>query len=86
MRGQLFEAQIEKHNIEVGLCQLNRILKIHTKGARYFKQVYIKKEIYLRNKAKRVEYDLENKDKAIEIIGNISVSQTSFTDQLHAAG
>ena len=42
------------------------MLKRHTKGARCFKQAYIKKKISPANKQKRINYGVENKGKMVE--------------------
>ena len=42
------------------------MLKRHTKGARRFKQAYVKKKISPANKQKRINYGVENKGKTVE--------------------
>ncbi|KAH7384803.1 hypothetical protein BKA64DRAFT_149709 [Cadophora sp. MPI-SDFR-AT-0126] len=60
VRDQHLEAQIDHFNIEVKPRQLKKMLKVHTKNGRRFKQAYVKKEISPANKAKRVAYGKEH--------------------------
>jgi transposase len=66
VRDQFLEAQIKHFNIGVKPRQLKIMLKRHTKGARRFKQAYIKKKISPANKQKRINYGVENKGKTVE--------------------
>jgi hypothetical protein len=66
VRGQFLEAQIDHFHVEVKPRQLKKMLKVHTKGGRRFKQAYVKKEISPANKAKRVKYGHEHKGKTID--------------------
>ena len=42
------------------------MLKRYTKGARRFKEAYVKKKISPINKQKRINYGVENKGKTVE--------------------
>ena len=66
VRDQFLKAQIKHFNIRVKPRQLKIMLKRYTKGARHFKQAYVKKKISPTNKQKWINYGIENKGKTVE--------------------
>jgi len=73
------EAQLEYHKIPVGRRQATRKLAEHTNGGRIYKAAFVKKKISDKNKAERVTYGREHKDKSIEDFWQFVV----FTDEAH---
>ena len=79
VRDQLYEAQIEYHNLPVKRRQLQKKLKEHTKGGQRYKQAYITKEISAKNRTLRTKYGKEHKDKTIHDFWQFLF----FTDEAH---
>ena len=65
VRDQLYEHQIEHHQLNVKKRSLQAALKKHTKGAQRFKMAFIKKKISKANLKKRVDYGHEHLGKTI---------------------
>ena len=79
VRDQLYEAQIEYHNLHVSTRTLQRRLKRCTKGGQRYKQAYIQKEISKNNEQLRVGYGLDHLDKTIDSFWQYIF----FTDEAH---
>jgi len=79
VRDQLYEAQIEYHNLPVKRRQLQKKLKEHTKGGQRYKQAYVRKEISAKNRTLRTKYGEEHKDKSIHDFWQFLF----FTDEAH---
>ncbi|KAG4427311.1 hypothetical protein IFR05_017205, partial [Cadophora sp. M221] len=79
VRNQLYEVQLQHFKIPVKPRALKTQLKHYTKNAQRFKQAYVKKEISNANKAKRVKYGKENREKTVES----HWQYVHFTDEAH---
>lgn len=79
IRNQPYDAQIAYHRIPVKRRQLQRKLKEHTNGGQKYKMAFVKKEISDKNKAERVEYGYEHRDKSVEDYW----SYIFFSDEAH---
>jgi hypothetical protein len=79
VRDQLYEAQIQFHNIPVQKRQLQRKLKEHTQNARRYKMAFVKKKVLAKNKEERMAYGVEHKDDTIDDYW----SHICFTDEAH---
>ena len=66
VRDQLYEAQIEYHNLHVHPRTLQRRLRQTTNNAQRYKQAYIEKVISKKNRGLRVQYGQEHQDKTID--------------------
>ena len=73
------EAQLAYHNIPVKRRQATRKIAEHTNRGRIYKAAFVKKKISDSNKAGRVAYSREHKDKSIEDFWQFVV----FTDEAH---
>lgn len=79
VRDQLFEAQIEHHNLDVSVRTLQRSLKRDTNRGQRYKQAYIQKQISKKNRALRVSYGQEHLGKSIDNFWQYIF----FTDEAH---
>jgi hypothetical protein len=79
IRDQPYEAQIAYHKIPVQKRQLQRKLREYTNGGQIYKCAFVRKEISRKNKAERVSYGQQHKDKTIEDFW----SYVLFTDEAH---
>lgn len=79
VRNQLYEAQMEYHNIKGSTRQLKRRLKEETNKAQRYKQAYIQKKISPKNLNTRVEYGQQHQDKTIDDFWQYIF----FTDKAH---
>jgi hypothetical protein len=79
VRDQLYEAQIEYHNLPVQTRQLQRKLKEHTRNAKRYKMAFVKKQVSAKNKEERVAYGKQHQGKTIEE----HWSHITFTDEAH---
>jgi hypothetical protein len=79
VRDQLYDAQLEYHNIHASTRTLKRKLGLYTKGARRYKQAYIRKQISPANRQKRVEYGLKHLGKSVDDFWQYIF----FTDEAH---
>jgi hypothetical protein len=66
VRNQLYEAQIEYHNLRVGKRALQRQLKKQTNNGQRRKQAYVKKKIPPKTLQTREDYGKEHKSKTID--------------------
>jgi hypothetical protein len=79
VRDQVYEVQLQYHNIHIKPRQLGRNLRRYTKQARRYKQAYVKKRISPPNKTKRVQYGYDHTDDTIEE----HWAYILFTDEFH---
>jgi hypothetical protein len=79
VRDQLFEAQIQHHNLNVSTRTLQRSLKRDTNGGQRYKQAYIQKKLSKKNRELRVNYGQEHQDKSIDNFWQYIF----FTDEAH---
>ncbi len=78
VRKQHYEHQIDHFNLNCKPRTVQRTLHFYTKGARRFKAVRVK-AISKANKAKRIQYGRDHKDKSIEDFWQYIL----FTDEAH---
>jgi hypothetical protein len=79
VRDQQYEAQIEYHQLPIQKRQLQRRLKVETRGGQRRKQAYVKKRISPANKIKRTDYGKEHQGKTVQDFWQWIV----FTDEAH---
>lgn len=79
VRKQPYELQISYHNLPVGVRQLQRKIKEHTKGGGRYKCAFVIKQISAKNKYERAKYGEEHEDKTIDDFW----SHIVFTDEAH---
>jgi hypothetical protein len=79
VRNQLYEAQIEYHQLPVKKRALQSALKKHTNGAQRRRQAYIQKEISSGNKKLREQFGNRHQDKGVDSYWKYVV----FTDEFH---
>jgi hypothetical protein len=56
VRKDPYETRIEYHNLLVGKRQLQRKLREHTRGGKFYKCAFIKKQISAKNRGEREAY------------------------------
>ena len=79
VRNQLYEAQIEYHNLNVKPRTLQRRLRQTTNNARRYKQAYIQKDISKKIRILRVEYGQKHQDKTVNNFWQFIL----FSDEAH---
>ena len=79
VRDQLYDAQIEHHDIKVKPRQLVRRILAETKDAQRYKQAYTRKILSQKNRDDRVTYGQTHKHKSVEEFWQWII----FTDEFH---
>jgi hypothetical protein len=79
VRNQLYEAQIQYHNLNVSKRTVQRRLKRETNGAQRFKQAYIKKTLSVANRVARTRYGEKHQNQSVDNFWQYII----FTDEAH---
>jgi hypothetical protein len=79
VRDQRYEVQIQHHNLDISVRQLQRRLKQTTNRGQRYKQAYIQKKISPKNRALRTKYGQDHQDKTINNFWQF----VYFTDEAH---